>query len=708
MKFLHLPLSALLFMSVFNSFGQNSHHHHDGAVHPCHTDERTEKLLEENPEWIPFVEEANNELERFTRDFEESGAAGERSVKIIPVVFHVIHANGPENISTEQIEDCIRVMTDDFTRQNSDISLVVPAFQDITADVGVEFRLAKLDPNGNCTNGIVRVENQATFDGGENLKSISPAWPRAKYMNVWVCNNISGNAAGYTYTPGTVAGPWGAAADGIVVQHSYVGSIGTASPTTSRTMTHEVGHWINLRHPWGGSNTPGLASNCDIDDGVADTPNTIGWTSCNLNGSSCGSLDNVQNFMEYSYCSRMFTNGQRTRMLAALNSNTASRSNLWSANNLAETGVLTDGVLCNAQFSASKQEVCAGDSVVYTDMSYHNVTTRSWTFAGGTPSTATGEQVVVYYNEPGNYNVTLQVSDGSNSVSSTEVGFVHVRPSEGVALPYSQDFESYGSQAPNPADFEMDWQYGNTITSSSWEVTNFASGASGTHTLRLPNRNLAAGSVSEIISKPIDLSNTTTDVVISFKYAYARRNPSNNERMRFWVSADCGETWSLRGIWSNNFETAPFTNVNWFPSSPGHWEQVEITNILENHLVENFRFKFSFESDGGNNFFVDDINISGPLVSSVEDMDISQQITVFPVPTTDLLNIALYGVDPYMYHVELYNPVGQLVYATGQNAFPGGSDQITLDTRSYAAGIYHMVLLNDKGQRAVKRVVVAR
>src|SRR5690606_21523011 len=207
--------------------------------------------------------------------------------------------------------------------------------------------------------------------------------PRSNYINIWVASDLSSGAAGYTYTPGSVDGPWGSDADGIVIKHSYVGSIGTGSPTRSRALTHEVGHWINLRHTWGGTNDPALPENCNSDDNVSDTPNTIGWTTCSLNGETCGSLDNVQNFMEYSYCSRMFTHGQRTRMLAALNSSTASRNNLHSASNLIQTGVIGSAVLCTVDIGVTKEQICEGDSVVYTDHSYHGVTSRSWTFEGG-------------------------------------------------------------------------------------------------------------------------------------------------------------------------------------------------------------------------------------------------------------------------------------------------------------------------------------
>ena len=249
---------------------------------------------------------------------------------IIPVVFHIIHDNGPENISDAQVHDAIRVMNDDFNRMNPDWVTVRPDFVDLVADVGIEFRLAQLDPQGNCTNGITRTESDLTYEGDQAMTQLIQ-WPRNRYMNIWVGASANG-AAGYTNYPWVFNNS--PQNDGIVVKYDYVGSIGAGSPGRSRTLTHEVGHWLNLRHCWGNSNDPGLEENCSEDDDVEDTPLTIGWTACIVSGSSCGSpLDNVENYMEYSYCSKMFTTGQATRMLAALTSTIAQRNSLWEPGN---------------------------------------------------------------------------------------------------------------------------------------------------------------------------------------------------------------------------------------------------------------------------------------------------------------------------------------------------------------------------------------
>ena len=184
---------------------------------------------------------------------------------------------------------------------------------------------------------------------------------RNKYLNVWVCEEASG-AAGYAYLPGSVNNFGNSWLDGIVIQNSYTGSIGTSNTFRSRTLTHEVGHWLNLRHLWGGSNTPGEPDNCDMDDNVADTPWTMGWTSCNLEGESCGSLDNVQNFLEYSYCGRMFTEGQKTRMRTAALSSVAQRNQLSTTSNLIATGVEGDPLLCISQFNTDRVVVCVKEA----------------------------------------------------------------------------------------------------------------------------------------------------------------------------------------------------------------------------------------------------------------------------------------------------------------------------------------------------------
>jgi len=334
-----------------------------------------EKLFHNHPHLRIEAQQAKQELDEYTLEF-EANRSGDEQIYTIPVVFHVIHNNGPENISDEQIREAVDIMTRDFRKQNPDIISVRPEFQSIAADCGIEFKLATRDNAGNCHSGINRIVSQLTYDGyNEEIKELIQ-WPRNKYLNIWVCSD-AGDAAGYSGYPASVNNAWSAYLDGIVVRSDYVGSTGTSSVVRSRTLTHEAGHWLNLMHTWGDSNDPDDPNNCEYSDEVADTPQTIGHVNCNLNSSTCdGTLDNVQNYMEYSYCSNMFTLGQRARMRAALTSSIAQRNQLITASNLNNTGV-TNAPLCAASFTSSRKTACSGEAVTFLDNSYHGVT--GWT-----------------------------------------------------------------------------------------------------------------------------------------------------------------------------------------------------------------------------------------------------------------------------------------------------------------------------------------
>ncbi|MFZ1660136.1 MAG: M43 family zinc metalloprotease, partial [Flavobacteriales bacterium] len=507
-------------------------------------------LIEGHPERIAEIAQAEEEMEAYTAHFQVDAARGGNAY-IIPVVFHIIHNNGPENISDEQVRDAIRVMNEDFNKQTPDWADVQPEFLDIVANVGFTFKLAQLDPDGNCTNGITRTESILTYQGDQDMKDLID-WPRNRYLNIWVAADLGG-AAGYSMYPSTVNGPWGQGTDGIAVLATYVGSIGTSSLNNSHTLSHEAGHWMNLKHCWGDSNNPGLTSNCNIDDNVSDTPDTKGWTSCSLTAASCGSTkDNVENFMEYSYCSKMFTEGQKTRMTAALNSSTANRNNLWTPANLALTGLDSDPAICAVQFNSNTRTICQGQSIQYTDNSYNGVSEWNWNFAGGTPAAATEANPMVTYDTPGTYDVSLTVGNGSQTQSATQPQYVKVLPATGMVLPLAEGFEAVNSL---PSD---DWQVNDENSDGTFALSTEAA-YSGSHSVRLHNASANNDRVDELFSNTIDAS-LDPPVTMSFRYAFARRISSNNDALRIYLSLDCGESWSLRRtLLTDALVTAPNT-----------------------------------------------------------------------------------------------------------------------------------------------------
>ena len=292
----------------------------------CGTTEAEKLVFEQHPELLKQSLEREAEYAKIDKQQAASNYASARMqsvVYIIPVVFHIIHQNGVENISDAKVREAIAVMNEDFRKGNPDSNVTIGLFKPLMADCEIEFRLAELDPSGNCTNGIDRVYSWETNNGGESAKFNQ--WTPSKYLNIWTVKKMSAahlTAAAYSYTPGNAPG----GGDGIISLYDYVG----VNQYSRHTLSHEVGHYLNLRHTWGSTNQPNVACG---DDNVSDTPVTKGANGvCILTQSICNPpiVENVQNFMDYSYCTTMFTPGQKTRMRNALTSSVAGRNNLWS------------------------------------------------------------------------------------------------------------------------------------------------------------------------------------------------------------------------------------------------------------------------------------------------------------------------------------------------------------------------------------------
>ena len=317
-----LAFICLCFFS-FSVFSQSSCVHHV----------QRQKLDNERPDLIQLRESRSNYLENFTKNFSENQFNRNDEDILIPVVFHVVHDNGEENISDAQIHESIVQLNEDFAAINPELVDVHPNFENLVADVGFEFRLADLDPNGEPTTGINRIQSELTYNGSDLALKQLVQWDPTMYLNIWVVySSDGGNGSAFAYYPADVDGS-GSIYDGVVSSYWAVGRTETAVWTHYKILTHEVGHWANLKHTWGDQSYNQASEGCSFDDGVEDTPNTIGNTECDTESITCGSQDNVQNYMDYSDCSSMFTEGQKTRMLAAMNSSVGGRNNIWSASN---------------------------------------------------------------------------------------------------------------------------------------------------------------------------------------------------------------------------------------------------------------------------------------------------------------------------------------------------------------------------------------
>ena len=631
----------------------------------------------------------------------------------IPIVFHVLHNEGVEDISDEQIYDALSVLNRDFRKQNADTANVNSDFEGMPADSEIEFVLATKAPNGQCFKGITRTTSVVSLQGDDGQAQVSAivqgndvyngTWAGNKYLNIFVCGDIGG-AAGYTYNPGN----WNANSmtNGIWILHNYTGSIGTSSVGTSRTLTHEAGHWLNLSHTWGGDNNPNVSTSCNQDDGVQDTPLCIGVTSCNQNSNGCSGdnaywgfdiRDNIENYMDYSYCSKMYTEGQRSRMRAALQVTSTGRKNLWQVSNLNATGATGDLVLCKAQFEADRTTICSGNDVQLTDDSYNAVSTwdwsispaTGWSFVDGTNSSSQNPKIS--FDEEGLYSITLTASDGSTTDVETKNNFIRVLPSA-AGLPYWEGFESYTSLQNLTT-----WEVVNLNNNNAFTLES-SFGHSGTKCVRLPNFGQQGQNIDELISQSIDMSSVpeTEDITLSFRYAYRTRPSAGYERLKVFVSKDCGEEWSQKKTLGGNQLGSDVSNTSWYPTSATDWKTVHVTNINESFYTSNFRMRFRFEGEGGNNIYLDDINLytGGPsdeIVAGISENLQEISLNIYPNPVEGNISIDFELSANQTVQLEVFDILGKSVRTL--SVFGNlGMNSVVLDSELFAKGTYRVQL----------------
>ncbi|MFN5346289.1 MAG: T9SS type A sorting domain-containing protein [Bacteroidota bacterium] len=267
----------------------------------------------------PTVETRMQQIENATSRWLSDPSHRTGAIITIPVVVHVVYNTAAQNISDAQVQSQIDVLNEDFRKLNADASLTPSIFSAVAADCQIQFCLAQRDPNGNATTGIIRKATTTTaFSTNDNMKRTanggSDAWNTTQYLNIWSCN-MSGGILGYAQFPGGTA-----STDGVVILYSAFGRTGTVSApyNKGRTATHEVGHWLNLRHIWGDAT-------CGSDL-VNDTPthNTANYgcpTYPHLSTCTGTPTEMTMNYMDYTddACMYMFTAGQSARMTAAIN-----------------------------------------------------------------------------------------------------------------------------------------------------------------------------------------------------------------------------------------------------------------------------------------------------------------------------------------------------------------------------------------------------
>ncbi|MDO7851779.1 M43 family zinc metalloprotease [Hymenobacter convexus] len=646
----------------------------------------------------------------------------------VPVVMHIIHTGGTDNITDAQVNDAVRVINEDFSKTNHDTADVIPFFQPRYANIGFRFRLAKIDPNGNCTTGITRTYSTDTNIGDDRVKSLI-AWDQSKYLNIWICTSANG-AGGYAYLPCT-----GGNVDGIVIRNAQFGSIGTSCGANLciRSLTHEIGHYFGLPHTWGGSNTPGLASNCGIDDGIADTPNTIGsQNSCNLAFAPCTDpitalpvLANVQNYMDYATCTRMFTTGQRAVMRASLQ--LGCRQVLTSAANLLATGT-NDGynaVPCApvVAFEPSATIVCEGATVSFSDYSYNaDLTaagvTYAWQFPGGVPATSSLRNPDVTYPTGGTYSVTLTVTAAGRSGTRTRTGLIQVLGGNvGLPAPLAESFENPAFPLNFTAPDSRNWSNSTNSTSGAARWIRQASNpgglqaSDGTACMAVRSSLLPAGTQTRLQSPNINLSaySAANPPVLTFDRAYALRPTPINEYLNVQFSDDCGQTWINQGnifpAALNTLDTARV--IGFIPTSAAQWKPL-VVPIPASFISSHFQLRIQMLSNGGNTIYIDHLAIQAASALASRAAASNGALRVFPNPLTAETAVEFTLAAPGPVQLRLTDLMGRQVLAPVQAAGRAGRQTLPVlpgAAARPAAGIY-LVELTTTAARWTTKVVI--
>lgn len=618
----------------------------------CVTDEYEQFLQEQNPKRLTNEEFENwiaPKIEQFKQQQLVSSESG--GIIYIPVVVHVIH-NGDaygtgENITDEQVESQITVMTQDFRRLAG-----TPGFNTnpVGADSTIEFVLAKVDPNGNPTNGINRVNLcQASWSTGDIDSTVKPAtiWDPNSYMNMWSVNFTDGSLLGYAQFPdgsglaGMPASGGPANSDGVVAGYRFFGSsdltTGNFAPPfdKGRTMTHEVGHYLGLRHIWGDGG-------CAVDDFCADTPAAAGANGgCPVGTNSCPAPGNdmIENYMDYTddTCMNIFTNDQKTRMLTVMNVSPRRASLKTSTKDLPIPLFANDAEVIIENYCTGGGGCSAGHKVMLYNRGTSNLTsaTISYNVDGGTPYT---------YNWSGNLSansyemITLSTTETSGTFNVSITGANGGADQRGTNNADSASF-SFGA---GPTDYAYTTFHMTLVTDdygyeTSWELKNssdvvvYSGGAGGVY----PNNTTVYDADWTL---PADCYTFTI----------------NDE---YGDGICCAYGSGSYTITTNSGATTVATGGNFAAS-----ESVSFTNA----------------SLSNNNFALD-------------------AISIYPNPTRDILNISIPSQLGTNVSYEVMNYLGQNVLKASSS-----NTNFSVNTSSFSSGVYFIKLQTEGGSKTFR------
>jgi hypothetical protein len=643
----------------------------------------------------------------------------------IPVVVHVIWNTAAQNISDNQIFSQIQVLNEDFSRTNPDASNTPAAFQGVAANCDIQYCLATVDPNGNPTNGIERrqISTNVSFSTNDACKSFSTnglnAWDVTQYLNMWVCN-LGGGLLGYGEFPtGSPSNTFG-----LVMGYFCFGSNNTSYGTFSaltapydggRTSTHEIGHCFNLFHIWGDDGNA-----CTGSDQCADTPNqgdeNYGCPAYPATASCSNGGDMSMNYMDYTNddCMNLFTNNQKTRMLAVLNSNPYNALQTSTACQSASAGI-DAGIsainspattICNTTFTPNVTIRNFGtNNLTSATINYRidagPIQTYNWT---GNLASLTTQNVALssMTTTAGTHTFTAYTTNPNSGVDANAANDQSQRTftvnSTGQNLPYSEGFESTTFPQGGMTIFNND---GGTT----WARTTVAA-YTGSASAFMDNYDYNAnGEIDEMILPNLNLS-SVSNPVLTFQVAYRlytdpTTNPNYSDTLRVWISTDCGVTWtSLYAKWGTTLTTVtPTYSTTEFVPTASQW-RLENISLSPYQSSSNAIIKFRHATQYENNLHVDDINIMN--ATDAPGGMLHNEVNLFPNPTSGVVNVNVNLMTREDLNIKVTNSIGQVVSSVSETNTFGGN--YLMDLTAEPNGVYFIEV--QSGTEVVTRRIV--
>lgn len=662
----------------------------------------------------------------------------------IPVIVHVIHSGQPvgtdDNITYQQIMSQLDVLNEDYNRTNADTIYTPAGFVPVAGRLKVNFCPAVVGPDGNILPepGVNRIRRQdkgfppPPFQKAYVDTLIKPVtiWDPNEYLNIWVmrlANNILGFATFpnplNTGIPGIPPGTYGTAIqDGVVIHTQVFGRIGNVQYpyNLGRTCTHEVGHWLGLKHVWG----DGLGNGCLSDDFCDDTPNQEGPTtdfeacpafptiSCNN-----GPLGNMfMNYMDYSDdgCMNIFTRDQVARMrtvleFSAMRANLiqSPRCNVPSARDarMELHRPVSGDSLCADAFRPQLRVRNNGSEVLTSFTVNYRLNDGPLQQYDWNGSIAFGKTAIVTLPELslgglGNYTLDATLvlpnggADGNTADNSDMVSFKKVMPiTPSAVLPVSEGFQS--ATFP-PAG----WKYNFPNPDYRWRRTTVAGGfGQSTASMRMDNYSSPddiSGQKDVIELPPFDFSGNDNSLLMRFDVAYARYDFTTNDTLNIYASTDCGLTWdTLYSKGGQPLATGSDTGENPFVPTAGQWRKDSVS-LADYAGLSPVLLRIENVSQWGNYLYMDNIQV----YSSQHPVGIADHIardfsfSLFPNPASRMITLETKMTKPDEYSLHISNILGQVVYSHSQTYTAGYSRQ-EINLGSYARGVYFVTLSGD-------------